>query len=222
MAPLQSCPRSPRKPRNSSAPFASAELLSSNEPGQRADSLGSAPLPHPDRPRYTPRHDGRVAQWESAAFTRQKSQVRILLRSPREIAGQAGSEDLASRFRPLVPARRAANGQQPRTNRRADRALLAAADPRLWLSPTSRNLYCPRGVAAGALLGSMRPLSSVDGEASSVWISPRSSASRDVREQFGEHRGFGPAWPRILWRSGSPRARTNRADKHGRPSGRSR
>ncbi len=46
--------------------FASAELLSSNEPGQRADSLGSAPLPHPDRPRYTPRHDGRVAQRESA------------------------------------------------------------------------------------------------------------------------------------------------------------
>ncbi len=62
--------------------FASAELLSSNEPGQRADSLGSAPLPHPDRPRYTPRHDGRVAQRESAAFTRQRPQVRNLSRPP--------------------------------------------------------------------------------------------------------------------------------------------
>jgi hypothetical protein len=82
VAPLQGCPRSPRKPRNSSASYPSVELLSPHEPGQRPDSLGPAPLPHPDGPRYTPRHDGRVAQRESAAFTRQRPQVRNLSRPP--------------------------------------------------------------------------------------------------------------------------------------------
>jgi hypothetical protein len=55
------------------------------------------------------------------SLTRKGSQVQTLSRPPGKPAGQAGSQDPASCFRDLAPGRRAANGQQPRANRRVDR-----------------------------------------------------------------------------------------------------
>jgi hypothetical protein len=52
-------------------------------------------------------------------LTRKRSQVQTLSRPPDRSAGQAGFSDPASCFRHLVPGCRAANGQQPRENRRA-------------------------------------------------------------------------------------------------------
>jgi Sulfatase len=58
-------------------------------------------------------------------LTRKRSQVQTLSRPPGIVAAQAGSSDPACWFSRLAPGRRAANGQQPRRNRRPDSALPA-------------------------------------------------------------------------------------------------
>jgi hypothetical protein len=62
----------------------------------------------------------------ASLLTRKRSQVQTLSRPPHIIPAQARSEDLASWFSRLTLGRRAASGQQLRTNRRADWATDAA------------------------------------------------------------------------------------------------
>jgi hypothetical protein len=67
-----------------------------------------------------------VARALLRSLTRKRSQVQTLSRPPAITAAQAGSSDPDCRLSHPAPGRQAANGQQPRTNRRADIALTGA------------------------------------------------------------------------------------------------